>query len=165
MLGIILLGLSIVGGNMDVREMEFERVQSEWVAELYHPDQILDVLPIPFHYLFSNRYKARQNARKAIHDMRYGMLRYLVLASKHPDPNLHMMAESLLRDLYNCESCNGTGTCPVEHKTQEEYHACRLCSYLGRCKVCEGSGDIRYIHVGQATRYRSDIFPERKVAE
>jgi hypothetical protein len=142
-----------------LENMEFVRVQNEWVGEVSRPLIIYSLPPI-YRELTSPAYAVRRHAELEIGSRGLSELANLALASRHCDPNICMVATRLLEDFYPCYLCRGAKECAY-CTTNEEYIECKLCSYGRKCRLCNNTGDRRYVITGNEWEYRKNLFPGR----
>lgn len=145
--------------DAQLENMEFVRIQEEWVAEtcLSRMDYCL---PPEFIKLRSPKYNERQQAIRTIKAQGLAVFKHLAFASKHRDPNISIVANQLLENLYSCYECAGRTKC-VFHFTQKEFESCKRCGVEGNCRLCNGTGDRRYVISGGQWEYRKNILPGR----
>lgn len=145
--------------DTQLENMEFTRVHNEWVGE-FAPFRIDYCLPPEFSGLQVPCYQLRQQARQAIERQGLGALDVLALASRHRDPNINIVAKALLDGLYACYECRGAQMC-IYCNTEAEYEICKRCNVKRECRLCNGTGDRRYVVTGDTWEYRKNIFPGR----
>lgn len=123
--------------------LEFVRVQEEWVASLPRYKHDANLPPV-FEKLKAGKYRVRQDALIRLRKQKHHVFAELIRASHHPDPNINMVATSLLERIYRCDWCQGTGECRYCRGEDAWRKECRICGFHRRCSYCTGSGDMRY---------------------
>lgn len=120
-------------------DLEFARVQAEWVAA---GQRTLDLPPV-VEMLGSPKYVAR---RAAIFFLDLAPRRYLLTleqAARSRDPEVADKARGVINRMFVCPDCKGDGHCPrctEEHSSPE----CK-CEYPRQhCPTCLGGGDLRF---------------------
>jgi len=131
--------LAIFPSPPSLPDMEFARIQEQWVASRpdYEP-------PPVFAELTADRYETRRRAVIRLAKQKHHALPTLAAAVINKDPNIHLVAEPLLHRLYACQACHGSGLCQLCRGERLLHETCK-CSLEADCMACKGSGDVRYI--------------------
>jgi hypothetical protein len=145
--------------DAELENMEFVRTQNEWIGEVAG-SQSLYSLPPYYGELTSPRYEVRRQAKKHIESRGLAELANLAVASKYPDPNVSLVANEILKSIYACYECRGSKMC-VFHITEQEYKVCKRCGMEPVCRLCNGTGDRRYVITKDEWEYRKNILPGR----
>lgn len=138
---ILALYLSLLTPN--VERLEFTRVQEEWVAQtLVWPEKAAAGLPPVYYSLSHPEWRIRRIAHETVGLLGAAQAPSLFRAQYHRDPEVRHRTEVLLKRLYRCGYCRGSGMCQ-KCVDNEDPPRCG-CDYLNHCTACKGSGDSRY---------------------
>lgn len=155
------LALLLVGqpnAELDrVRDLEFRRVEAEWVASLVPPwefdravDRALDWRDAELlRALDAPRYGTRRLAADLL--ARRGDDAWDVLCWGSLDPTHPAVSNTcrrLMRRLYLCRDCRGSGVCTVCKGAVRRRAFCPAkCDYARRCRSCDGTGNLLWRRV------------------
>lgn len=130
------------------RELEWERLQVDWIAETGTVKSLEDVLTTHeaelVRLLGDPRYAVRALARDELRRMGRDASLALAWGARLKDQEISSTSRLLRELLYVCRRCEGTGKCPCDHGKNHELRCGDGCSWNGYCVVCEGSGDVRW---------------------
>lgn len=149
----------------DLRDLEFERVQEEWVYQLHVVRRLEDVIPSSqvkiIKRLRCKDYDCREAATDDLVSLGRKGFRAAFWGSKmNPllldDRGYSIYAEvvehckAVLSSFYRCARCGGSGMCPSCTNTPVKYWRLQVLCYPTKsahpCTVCDGTGDIRFVN-------------------
>jgi hypothetical protein len=137
-----------------ILQAEFTRVQEEVVYDLSKKplsySQVLSPQEVTtLRVLACEHYECREMAKTLIKNQGLSAIKMLVWGSHSKDQTVAQSCQILIRELFACFNCRGTGLCPHTHleSKQYPYYRCPDKCYRWQnslCYICTGTGDLRY---------------------
>lgn len=122
----------------EVADLEFTRIQIEWIAATGVVRDFEQVLPrrqaMLLRSLGCEHHNCRTLARDELEDMEHDASMALCWGMRAKDPAIAMACRTLYGRLCRCNECNGSGQVYIKYS-----------DYWTRCVVCGGLGDHRLV--------------------
>lgn len=159
LLALALLSAGQAASEIDrVRDLEFRRVSVEWIADLRPPweyDRAMDdALPWQDAELLRALDSPRYGTRRLAADLlaRRGEDAWEALCWGAHDPTRPAVANAcrrLMRTLYLCGDCGGSGKCTgcEGRELRFDENCPQKCNYARHCPTCDGTGSVLWERV------------------
>lgn len=144
-----------------VRDLEFTRIEIEWVASTGTVRDLNKVLPRRqadlIRQLNCDHYTCRRLAFDELSRMGDEAIPALCWGLRIKSAEVQDACKRLLSPLFLCRNCDGTGECQgCKGLPVGDPDACPFqCDWSRRCRTCDGAGDLRL------RRIHSDLYEER----
>lgn len=161
---LVLIVVAVLAAPPTIQDIEFSRVQVEWIASTGTVHNLEDVLPrrqaLLLRQLDCDHWECRELARDELASLETDALDTLCWGTRLKRPEVVQQSERLIDLLCVCDECGGTGVCSTCWGLAK--FTCKAeCDWSRRCMKCKGAIDLRYRRTAWGEIERIDVFTGR----